>query len=230
MRGFTVAAASAAIVIVAAPADAQSGDASFSFQGVYVRPVGDFAEHVRHGGGVDLGFFVPAAVGGALGLRATIGALNYGIDRGETCLSTGWGCRWHQVRTTNEIGYGSIGPQLVVTRGPVRPYATVGAGAAWFSTHTEIGDLFEPEYRAVVNNLSRFTVSWTGGGGVLVPIDAGEYVIMLDLGARYLGNGPVEYLTKGEVGGFPSDRRELNPTRSRASMVLFQAGFSLALN
>ena len=117
----------------AAPAAAQEElrpvQAYLSVHGVYARPSGEFADYVKHGGGLNAAVIYPLTTEGPLALRADGGFIVYGSETRRVCFSSTVGCRVTlDLTTTNSIAYLNVGPHLTLPSGPVRPYANAGVG------------------------------------------------------------------------------------------------------
>jgi opacity protein-like surface antigen len=199
-------------------------------QGMYGKPVGEFQQYVQHGGGLNMNVVWTPYRGGPLGLRADGGFIVYGSERQRVCFSSTVGCRVQlDLTTTNSIGYLNVGPQLMLPRGPVRPYANAGIGISYFGTTSQVEGTRESEPIASTTNFDDFTFAWASGGGVLIPVSSGRNVVMLDIGARYNGNGQVEYLKKGDIQDHPNGNISFTPTRSQANLWTFQVGVSVGI-
>lgn len=198
--------------------------------GQYARPVGEFGDHVKHGGGLGAHLVWPVQRGGAFALRVDGGFLIYGSETRRVCFSGTVGCRIElDLTTTNTIAHGHIGPQLMMQSGPVRPYANAGIGFSYFATTSQVEGTNNNDAIASTTNFDDITLAWTSGGGLLIPLSSGRTPVMLDLGARYHGNGEVEYLKKGDITDNPDGSITLNPTRSDANLITFQIGVSVGI-
>lgn len=220
--------------VAAAPASAQDpvqdppGQVQFygGLTGQYARTVGEFRDYVRDGYGLDLALIWPVRPGSVFALRGDAGFLIYGSERRRVCMGGGVGCRIElDLTTTNSIAYLNAGPQLMIQEGPVRPYANAGVGVAYFGTQSEVrGSSGQDSPFASTTNFDDVTLQWVAGGGLLVPLSSGRTPVMLDLGARYHGNGRVEYLREGDIEDNPDGSLTITPTRSEANLVTFQIG------
>lgn len=235
LRRLAVGAAVAMTVLSAAPAEAQDPDAAtvpqfyFGVQGQYARPVGEFRDYVKHGGGINVNFALPIPRGGAFSLRADGGFIVYGSETREVCFSQTVGCRiLLELTTTNSIGYLNIGPQLMLPDGPVRPYVNAAIGGSYFGTSSSVSgtDANEDDF-ASTTNFDDITFAWTGGGGILISLSRGRTPVLLDLGMRYHGNGEAEYLKKGDITDNPDGTLTINPTRSEANLLTFKLGVQI---
>jgi hypothetical protein len=158
--------------------------------------------------------------------------MNYGRETVRDVCLLPTNCRVYvDVTTTNNLAFVGLGPQLVAPRGPVRPYVAGQVGWTFIWTNSSIEDSDDDD-RSVLDseNVSDNTFSYGGLGGVLIPISAGRNPVSLDLGVRYLRNGRVHYLRKGDIiddpyGGPPT----FNIQRSRADLVTYFIGVTVGL-
>lgn len=226
----------AALALVSAvPVQAQDSEVwgappfYFGIQGQYARPVGEFGDYVKHGGGLNANFTLPIPRGGAFGLRADGGFIVYGSETREVCFSHTVGCRVRlDLTTTNSIAYLNIGPQLMLPAGPVRPYVNAAIGGSYFGTSSSVsGTDSNDDNFASSTNFDDLTFAWGGGGGVLISLSSGRTPLLLDLGVRYHGNGEVEYLKKGDIVDHPDGSITITPTRSEANLLTFQLGVQI---
>lgn len=197
------------------------------------QPVGAFRDHVAAGVGFGGHGLVRLDGQGALALRFDAGFINNGRDSYRLPLGEGpVGVNVPLDRSTmNNIVSLGIGPQFTTTRGKVRAYANASAGVAFFTTTSSLTghqDLLNYQYDLTVTD-SRF--AWTGGAGVLVPLWRRTWTTgLLDIGARYQGNGEgVRYLRKGGVRDLPNGSVQLDIIRGRADFVTWHAGVSMRL-
>lgn len=196
----------------------------------YAKPVGDFGDHVRQGwGGALHGTFLLHDAG-IIGLRVDAGMMLYGHDRTRECLTSS--CLVQvDINTSNNLAFVGVGPQLVAPAGPIRPYVAgqVGWTFLWTQSRVEGSDNDNRPF-ASTRNMSDNTLSYGGIGGLLIPFNpASRAPISLDLGVRYLRNGRVEYLRKGDIVINPGSQPTFNVQRSRADMVTFHVGVTVGI-
>ena len=80
------------------------------------------------------------------------------------------------VETTNNVVWGSIGPQIQVPVGPVQPYMNAAIGFMDFRTSTSVsGSDSDYEYARSTNS-DDATSAWIFGGGLYVPLGTSEVV------------------------------------------------------
>jgi hypothetical protein len=149
------------------------------------------------------------------------------------------------VETTNNNAYLQGVAQLKAPIGPVQPYAVATGGLGWFFTTTSLQDRFTDT--TVLSDTNQSDGTWVlgGGGGLLIRVYQGEprpdmdgqgrvlgqrdpVRAYLDLGARYLRGGEVEYLTEGTLvtdnGEVDLDERLV---RSEIEAVQYQVGLTV---
>jgi hypothetical protein len=224
-------------LLAASPLEGQAGDEVLpspvvygGVQLVYARPVGEFREHVKHGGGLNMNAVWTPRRDGPLALRADGGFIVYGSETKRVCFSSTVGCRVQlDLTTTNSIAYLNAGPQLMLPAGPVRPYVNAAVGFSYFATTSQVEGTQDNQPFASTTNFDDVTLSWLGGGGVLIPLSSGRTPVLLDIGARYNGNGRVEFLKRGDIQDNPDGSISYTPTRSDANLVTLQMGVSVGI-
>jgi hypothetical protein len=225
----------AAAALTAAPVHAQEPEAEgpprvyVGVQGMYARPVGEFHDYVKHGGGLNINVVFPVMRESPLALRADGGFIVYGSETRRVCFSSTVGCRiLLDLTTTNSIAYINIGPQLMLPAGPVRPYVNAAIGGTYFGTTSSIEGSNDDEDFASTTNFDDLTFAWNAGGGLLIRLGgAPASPVLLDLAVRYHGNGEAEYLKEGDITDNPDGSITITPTRSEANLLSFQIGVSI---
>jgi hypothetical protein len=197
---------------------------------IYAHPVGEFADHIDRGYGVAVGTTVPLRQGSPLSLRVDAGAINYGHETQQVCLSSTVGCRVRvDLTTTNNILFLGFGPQLAVPDGPVQPYLHLAAGMAYFGTSSSLRGLDDHRHFAMTVNQDDVSFAWGGGGGLRLGVAAGAVPVQINLGVRYHNNGRVEYLREGDITDRPDGSIVLDPQHSRADLLTFHVGASVGI-
>ena len=241
MRAYmTLAALAAATAAIAPVAGAQGSGASggrgwtprvIAGGGLnYAQSVGEFADNVKGGAGGS-GF---AVLGldrqGILGLRVDGGFLIYGHERKRVPLSSTVGGRVTvDVTTDNNIALLGIGPQLTAPRGPLRPYANATAGLAYFFTQSSVSGTNNEKAFASTENFRDPTFAWAGGAGFYIPVSAGRVPLMIDVGARYQGNGRARYLKEGSIQDNADATISYTPIESETNFVAYHLGVSFQI-
>src|SRR5688500_8934795 len=185
-----IAALSALVSLIAAsPAEAQSGfvvgPARTAIGGgvAVAQPVGEFKSYVNNGFGGGGHFMMRVDRPGFLALRADVGFLIYGHETKRVSMP-GAGRIEFDVSTSNNILTYSIGPQLMVPSGPVRPYVNATAGGAYFFTESSIGGEDDAADFASTRNFGDNVPSYGYGGGVFIPFAMRYADVGLDLVSR----------------------------------------------
>jgi opacity protein-like surface antigen len=192
------------------------------------KPVGQFAENVDIGFGVEGWARWALDERGLFSLRGDLGFLNYGNETIRICVTTP--CRvTGDLTTSNNIFYMGFGPELGLDGGPVRLYANTGIGFAYFGTSSSVSGSSDTEPFASSNNYQDVTFAWHGGGGMQLRIARRQVPIHLDLGARYHGNGEAEYLRRGDIRDNPDGSVTINPRRSDTNLWTFRIGVSIGI-
>jgi hypothetical protein len=140
---------------------------------IHTRAVGALGNNIGSGYGLVGTFLLPLDPAGVVSLRADVGAAQYGSDTKRTAFSETVGGRVTvNVRTSNTVAPASLGMQLTLPGGPIRPYVNAGAGALWFYTETSVEPIGEGPALASTVNQSDVAFGWTLGGGFYVPLKA----------------------------------------------------------
>jgi hypothetical protein len=200
------------------------GDLNFAVS----QPIGDFSNFIGTGYGLTGGFVWNLDRDRVFGIRAEGGFVQYGSETIGGCAVT---CRVPvDVTTTNNIGFGGIGPQISVPAGPFRPYINATAGFSYFFTHSSLHDSDNYDSGAYDHtNQDDLVFALTGGGGVLIPVSMRTIPVLLDLGATFHRNGQASYLRKGSIKDLPDGGIVINPIRSDANFVTYRIGISIGI-
>lgn len=222
----------AALAVASTRADAQTDDPVRAHVGgelLVATPTGEFAENVGTGFGI-AGFGRYELDGaGILSLRADFGFLQYGRETIRICVTQP--CRvTGELTTSNNIVFGGVGPELGIGGGPVRIYANLAGGFAYFATTSSVeGENNEGSPFASSTNFDDATFAWMGGGGVQFRVSSGRHPVSVDMGARYHGNGQAEYLRKGDIQDLPDGSVVVRPRRSETNLWTFRIGVSVGI-
>ena len=134
------------------------------------------------------------------------------------------------VRTTNSIGGISIGPELAVPRGVIRPYANASISRLFFRTVSTVeGIRSSDEPIASTTNHSDGTRAWVYGAGIRIPIPSRESRFVLDFGLRYHQGGEASYLREGSIIDNPDGSITIIPLFSRTPFVGYTVGFKYTI-
>jgi hypothetical protein len=192
------------------------------------QPVGEFKNYVDNGFGGGGHFMYRVDPRGYFALRADIGFLVYGHETIRVGLP-GAGRVELDVSTSNNIFTYSIGPQLMVPTGPIRPYVNATVGGAYFYTQSSVGGSDNAADFASTRNFDDNVPSYGYGGGIFVPFAVRNADISLDLGARFIRNGHTRYLREGGIEDLPTGGYVVSPTESETDFVLYHLGVSVGL-
>jgi hypothetical protein len=229
-RAPLVAAACVVLLLPAPPAAGQEpGGDPRAYAGLSIQvgqAKGRFADYVRWGGGAGGYILFQPVRGLPLGLRLGAMFLEYGSQTRRYPLVPGIVV---DVTTKNQIVQLALGPQLTVGRGMVQAYGfgAIG-GSSFFTTSGVEGSDQSDQPFASTTNHNDGTFSSEVGGGLMVRLSRGRMPIVLDLGARYLDNGRVTYVTKDRV-SVVGNRLVVNPVDTEANLVIYHIGVTVGL-
>jgi opacity protein-like surface antigen len=184
--------------------------------------IGEFANYVDVGGGFGGSFLYTPTPDGVLGLRLSAMLLIYGSQTNRYPLVPGITV---DVTTNNEIVGLTVGPQLTFGHGGLKAYVLGGVGFSYFATTSEVRGSGGNSPFASSTNYDDFTLATEGGAGLLVRISR---MVNLDLGARYLNNGRVTYVTRNGV-QVVGNTMQVNPIESEANLVVYHLGVMVGL-
>ena len=192
-------------------------------------PSGEFADFVSSAFGAGFSGRVALDPGGVLSLRGDFGFLIYGHESKRVCID-GVGCRVQaRLETSNNIFYGSLGPELAFPLGWARPYANASLGFGYFNTSSNLRSTWGGDAILSTENFGDGTFAWGLGGGLEVPLSRGRTPVALDMGVRYHRNGIMEYLRKGDIVDHPDGSITLFPIRSEANFLSYRLGVSIGI-
>jgi len=194
---------------------------------VVSQPKGEFATNVGNGYGLNANGMIRLDPGGYLSIRGDIGTVTYGRETERIPYMPYSGRVNLDLETTNNIAWGSIGGQLQIPDGWVRPYASAAIAYTNFSTSSTLSD--ESYEYASRDNLNDGSRAYIFGGGVVIPFGNRYSLGGINLGARYYYGGRATYLREGDIIDNPDGTITLNPRNSKTDLVLWQLGFSLVL-
>ena len=194
--------------------------------GQMAQPVGPFRSNINRGWGaaVSARYHFPRL--SALGMRADLGILNYGNERKRVPLSPSLNRVIVDMNTSNNIALFTVGPEIMLMRGPVRPYAYGFAGYSHFYTESSAGDQ-DTDYD-FASSVNFSDGGWTRGlgAGVRIPFSARRTSAAIDAGARWTRNGTRSYLRPGDVIDQPDGSLQFNERRTAADFWQYHLGVS----
>ncbi|MGH7477015.1 MAG: hypothetical protein ACRELD_12045 [Longimicrobiales bacterium] len=196
---------------------------------VGAQPRGDFGhvlDRAAWGGTLNGSYRLDAA--GIFALRADAGILNYGREERRVMLSPTVGGRIQlDLRTTNDVAFFHVGPEIALPLGPVRPYAALGLGVIHLATNSALSSTESSDSFARTTHLSDWTRSLVGAAGLRAPVYRGRSQIAVDAGVRYQNNGEARYLREGDITDNPDGTISFTPHRTDTDMLVMQLGVSI---
>jgi hypothetical protein len=228
-RVWMAALAAAALVPSAAAAQDSVGPRSFvGLSFVAADPVGDLEAFFDQGFGAQLDGSWVMTADRRVRLRADLGFLVYGYERIRYCYTVPIGCRIEaDLKTTNNIVYFGLGPELALAAGALEPYVYGTTGVSYFATISSFDDR-GPDW-AETTNYSDVVMAWRLGGGLRMRLDRGPRPVSLDFGVERHQNGIVSFLTEGDIVDNPDGSITLFPNRSDANLMTFRVGVSIGV-
>ncbi|MGI9090171.1 MAG: hypothetical protein ACR2GG_03585 [Gemmatimonadaceae bacterium] len=199
----------------------------------YAQPVSQFRQNVRRGFGGGGHFILGLDRARILGLRVDADFINYGNESQYFVLSSAFRRINVEQKTSNNIFVASVGPQISVPTGPIRPYVNGAIGLAYFYTQTSLKgtDPYTNEQvdLAQATNYSDNSLAYSGAAGVYVPLPIIAQSASLDIGARYNAIGRTRYLTKGDITNDPNNPNGIiiTPRESDARFVTYHLGIAV---
>ncbi|MEX2154795.1 MAG: outer membrane beta-barrel protein [Gemmatimonadaceae bacterium] len=199
---------------------------SFDVGGQLAQPIGGFKANVDAAWGIGAAvryrWFEPLAIRG----DATI--LNYGNERKRVPLSETVNRVVVDMTTSNNIAVFSVGPELMVPRGPIRPYVYAFAGYSYFFTESSVGDDHDGGAFASSTNFHDGGLATGWGGGLRVPLRVRKTNVAIDAGARRTRNGTRSYLRHGDIIDQPDGSMQFTSRTSDADFWQYHLGVSFA--
>lgn len=197
---------------------------------IQTRPQGALGKNIGLGYGVSGAYLFRFDRAGVLSLRADIGVVAYGNDSRRTALSESVGGRVQvNVSSTNYIIPISVGPQLTLPTGIVRPYVNAGVGGQAFLTESSAENTSDGSVIATTSNQSSFAAAWTTGAGIYVPIRAGRGKVQLDIGMQYVNGAQGRYLAPGSITDLPGGQINISTLKSSTHLVVLHLGARIGL-
>jgi len=183
-------------------------------------PQGDFDRAVDTGYGLQAHALLTPS-GKPFGLRIEGSFLIYGSETFVAPFAGTGGRVGLEVTTDNWIGSFAVGPELAVRSGAIRPYAHALVGLSYLATTSDLRNGIEPFPVASSTNFDDTTFRWSAGGGLNIPVSRS---IAIDIGAAYVSNDHVSYLTEGDIHDDGHGGAVFTPRRSQANLVQFTIG------
>ncbi|HEU4995743.1 MAG TPA: hypothetical protein VFT29_13040 [Gemmatimonadaceae bacterium] len=204
------------------------GTWTFDLGGQLAQPIGEFRSQIDRAWGVGGSVRYHMRELRLLGLRGDASWLNYGNETKNVPLSPTVNRVFVDMRTTNNIALATIGPELLISSGPVRPYAYAFAGYSYFYTESSAGDDNGGEAFASTTNFDDGGWATGWGGGVRIPVVVRSVEAAFDVGARLTRNGTRSYLRSGDIIDLPDRTLAINPRRTSADFWQYHLGVSFS--
>ncbi len=195
------------------------------------QPVGEFRNFARPGFGLSANGVAGLDRAGVFGLRVEGGGANYGQFSAalpQNGLLLGIPAR--QV-TSNNMYWGSVGPQLTLPLGPVRPYGFATVGIVNFTTTSRLQGASPIDGSSqtfwTANDAWNLSTATGWGGGLRFEVARQQGTpLHLDLGARRQVVNSARYFSPGA--GVPGQvPLEVLTRVGRADFVAYHVGFSV---
>ena len=197
--------------------------------GILAQPVGEFADNVGIGGGGAFTFMQSVDRNGILSLRADVAYLIYGHEHRRIPFPTAPRVEL-DLNTTNNIVNVSVGPQLMASAGPVRPYVAGQVGLTYMFTESSLDGTDNTQPFASTENYRFAHIAYIGSGGLLIPFHTKSTPVALDLGFHYLYNGKARYLTPGDIHEDAAGNVTYTAHHSDANLVMYRLGVRVGVN
>ena len=220
-----------AVLPAVLPAQSRFGGA---LAAVASQPLGEFRQNAKWGFGGDGAVTLAVDRRGILSLRAEGSLVGYSAGRSQFVAPVGFGAEaLLEEEARNHISTWSVGPQLAVVTGPVRPYAAGTVGLSHFSTATTIRvpreetTTGQPVTLDERTNFSDTRRTVGGVGGVLVPLTALGLDFggaALDVGVRYQRNAHARFVRPGDVQLNQTTSPSITPSEGEANVLSYRLG------
>jgi hypothetical protein len=193
---------------------------------IFAQPRGEFGRNIGNefGGTGAVQYHIDRA--GFLSLRFDVSGVPYGSEERHVPISPTISQRvLLDLNTTNWLTALSLGPELALPKGPIRPYVNAGRSKLLFRTSSALEGESNETFVSTTN-FKDSTMAWFFGGGVRIPLagrDARK-AISLDLGLRYYRGGTASYLREGSIYDNPDGSITLNPLTSPTPHIVYLIG------
>lgn len=185
------------------------------------QPKGELAGYISSGGGLSFSALVRMERQGILFARFEGGGAIYGSDTRRFSYAF----RSFELETNNEIQWFSLGPEVMVPGGPLRPYVGAAYSLTRFRTSSSIRDRSTNEEYDSRDHASDFTTGWVLGGGFYIPFGS-RSPFAVRIGAKYHIGGEANFVREEDVRDAPIDADTFPISRSKADFVLWQIGIT----
>jgi opacity protein-like surface antigen len=185
------------------------------------QPKGELAGYISSGGGLSFSALVRLERQGLLFARFEGGGAIYGTDTRRFSYAF----RSFELETNNEIQWFSVGPEVMVPGGPLRPYVGAAYSLTRFRTSSTITERSTNEEYDSVDHASDFTTGWVFGGGFYIPFGS-RSSFAAKIGAKYHIGGEANFVREEDVRDARIEADTFPMSRSKADFVLWQIGIT----
>lgn len=203
------------------------GGWSFDIGGQMARPVGEFRTNVDHAWGANVAARYRFGWFPVLAIRGDAGFLNYGNERKRVPLSSTLNRVMVEQNTTNNIALLTVGPELAVRTGLLRPYVYGFGGWSHFYTESSANDDDAGYQIASSVNFSDGGGAAGWGTGLRIPFRTRNADVAFDAGARFTRNWTRSYLRPGDIQDMADGSLVFTERRTQADFWQYHLGVSL---
>jgi hypothetical protein len=201
---------------------------SFDFAGQMAQPIGAFRTQVDRAWGFGASVRRHFRSFAPLGVRLDAAWLNYGNENKRVPLSPSVNRVLVDMHTMNNIAVLTGGPELMLTRGPIRPYVYAFAGYSYFYTESSANDDNGGGTFASTTNFDDGGWATGAGGGLRLPVRFKSVEAAFDAGARLTRNGTRTYLRRGDIIDQPDGSLEFNRRTTGVDFWQYHVGVSFS--
>ena len=221
--------ASATAQEILSPTPAYAERFTFSLGGTWIEPVKEFARNVNYGVGFNgsLGYYLPGFE--LLAIRTELSHHWYGWESNRVQLSPTANRVFVDMNTTNNIFVWTIGPELAVRHGPLRPYVLWHSGFSNFYTKSSVNDEDGSGTFASSTHMDDYDWAHEYGGGLRFSVAVkGNVRTSIDVGGRMTLNGTRQYLRSGDITDNPDGSLTFNTRNTPANFFRYTLGIAVS--
>jgi hypothetical protein len=187
-------------------------------------PQEEFKDFVGTGYGVGGHLTIYLDRASRIGLRLFGSWIQYGRTTERLPLSPTLPGLLVDLTTENNIYSFGVGPEFVLSTGPLRPYLAAAIGASDFATVTSVEGTNNSSSFASTTNFNDWTFLWYGGGGLGFRVRSGPNPIFIDAGLRYQHHGQTRYLREGSIRDLGGGNIGFTPIESKTTLLVLHLG------